>query len=150
VWLLTIHPWLDPRLWSFGKPSENGIFYIYRRSCKSIIHNIGIDQKQHKWAGSFPFRKGGCNAAGIAKSCFKNIGTTVVQLLQFCFFFQHIFDNDNIDIRLQKKAVFLVTDLADFQLNSGNSGLPLLSDRLFLKSIVHMLSRFDLDLQEKV
>ncbi|KAK3133808.1 hypothetical protein QOZ80_6AG0541330 [Eleusine coracana subsp. coracana] len=63
---------------------------------------------------------------------------------------QYILENDNMDVRLQKKAVFLVTDLADFQLNSGNSGLPLLSDRLLLKSIVYTLSRFDLDLQEKV
>lgn len=46
--------------------------------------------------------------------------------------------------------MFLVTDLADFQLNSGIAQLPFLSDRLFLKSIVDMLSRFDLDLQEKV
>jgi hypothetical protein len=46
--------------------------------------------------------------------------------------------------------VFLVTDLADFQLNSGIVQLPFLSERLFLKSIVDMLSRFDLDLQEKV
>jgi hypothetical protein len=46
--------------------------------------------------------------------------------------------------------VFLVTDLADFQLNSGIAQLPFLSDRLFLKSIVDMLSRFDLDLHEKV
>ncbi|TVU08780.1 hypothetical protein EJB05_42192 [Eragrostis curvula] len=63
---------------------------------------------------------------------------------------QHILVNNDSDLRLQKKAVFLATDLADFQLNSGNPGLPLLSDRLFLKSVVDMLSRFDLDLQEKV
>ncbi|XP_066394658.1 hsp70 nucleotide exchange factor FES1-like [Miscanthus floridulus] len=63
---------------------------------------------------------------------------------------QHILVSNNIDVRLQKKAVFLVTDLADFQLNSGIAQLPFLSDRLFLKSIVNMLSRFDLDLQEKV
>ncbi|CAL5087394.1 unnamed protein product [Urochloa decumbens] len=63
---------------------------------------------------------------------------------------QHILVSDNIDVRLQKKAVFLVTDLADFQLNSGNPQLPFLSDRLFLKSVVDMLSRFDLDLHEKV
>lgn len=63
---------------------------------------------------------------------------------------QHILVSNNIDVRLQKKAVFLVTDLADFQLNSGIAQLPFLSDRLFLKSIVDMLSRFDLDLHEKV
>lgn len=65
-------------------------------------------------------------------------------------FLQHILASNSVDVRLQKKAVFLVTDLADFQLNSGNSGLPFLSDRIFLKSLVDMLSRFDLDLQEKV
>ncbi|XP_039795885.1 hsp70 nucleotide exchange factor FES1-like [Panicum virgatum] len=63
---------------------------------------------------------------------------------------QHILGSNSIDVRLQKKAVFLVTDLADFQLNSGNPQLPFLSDRLFLKSIVDMLSNFDLDLHEKV
>jgi len=63
---------------------------------------------------------------------------------------QHILVSNSIDVRLQKKAVFLVTDLADFQLNSGNPQLPFLSDRLFLKSMVDMLSKFDLDLHEKV
>jgi nucleotide exchange factor SIL1 len=58
--------------------------------------------------------------------------------------------SDSTDARLQKKAVFLVTDLADFQLNSGNSGLAFLSEPVFLKLMVDMLSRFDLDLQEKV
>jgi nucleotide exchange factor SIL1 len=58
--------------------------------------------------------------------------------------------SDSTDIRLQKKAVFLVTDLADFQLNSGNSGLAFLSEHVFLKLMVDLLSKFDLDLQEKV
>uniref|UniRef100_A0ACD5YDT5 Uncharacterized protein n=1 Tax=Avena sativa TaxID=4498 RepID=A0ACD5YDT5_AVESA len=63
---------------------------------------------------------------------------------------QHILASDGTDVRLQKKAVFLVTDLADFQLNSGNLGLAFLSERVFLKLMVDMLSKFDLDLQEKV
>ncbi|KAL6601256.1 hypothetical protein ACP70R_044476 [Stipagrostis hirtigluma subsp. patula] len=63
---------------------------------------------------------------------------------------KHILASSSIDLRLQKKAVFLITDLADFQLNSGNPGLPFLTDRLFLKLIVDLLARFDLDLQEKV
>uniref|UniRef100_A0ACD5XUC8 Uncharacterized protein n=1 Tax=Avena sativa TaxID=4498 RepID=A0ACD5XUC8_AVESA len=63
---------------------------------------------------------------------------------------QHILASDSTDVRLQKKAVFLVTDLADFQLNSGNSGLAFLSERVFLKLVVDMVSKFDLDLQEKV
>ncbi|CAM0952369.1 unnamed protein product [Alopecurus aequalis] len=64
---------------------------------------------------------------------------------------QHMLSSSSsTDVRLQKKAVFLVTDLADFQLNSGNSGLAFLSERVLLKSLVDMLARFDLDLQEKV
>uniref|UniRef100_M8C0U7 Hsp70 nucleotide exchange factor fes1 n=1 Tax=Aegilops tauschii TaxID=37682 RepID=M8C0U7_AEGTA len=63
---------------------------------------------------------------------------------------QHILGSNSVDVRLQKKAVFLITDLADFQLNSGSSGLPFLSERVFLKSVTDMLSKFDLDLQEKV
>ncbi|XP_047048191.1 hsp70-binding protein 1 [Lolium rigidum] len=63
---------------------------------------------------------------------------------------QYMLASDSTDVRLQKKAVFLVTDLADFQLNSGNSGLAFLSEPVFLKLMVDMLSRFDLDLQEKV
>ncbi|XP_037432811.1 hsp70 nucleotide exchange factor FES1-like [Triticum dicoccoides] len=63
---------------------------------------------------------------------------------------QHILGSNGVDLRLQKKAVFLITDLADFQLNSGNSGLTFLSERVLLKSVTDMLSKFDLDLQEKV
>ncbi|KAI4988961.1 hypothetical protein ZWY2020_036278 [Hordeum vulgare] len=63
---------------------------------------------------------------------------------------QHILGSNSVDLGLQKKAVFLLTDLADFQLNSGNSGLTFLSERVLLKSVTDMLSEFDLDLQEKV
>lgn len=49
-----------------------------------------------------------------------------------------------------RRQCFLVTHLAYFQLNFRIAQLPLFSDGLFLKSIVDMLSRFDLDLHEKV
>jgi hsp70-interacting protein len=49
-----------------------------------------------------------------------------------------------------RRQCFLVTHLAYFQLNFRIAQLPLFSDGLFLKSIVDMLSRFDLDLQNKV
>ncbi|KAE8792017.1 Hsp70 nucleotide exchange factor fes1 [Hordeum vulgare] len=62
----------------------------------------------------------------------------------------HILGSNSVDVGLQKKAVFLLTDLADFQLNSGNSGLTFVSERFLLKSVTDMLSEFDLDLQEKV
>lgn len=64
--------------------------------------------------------------------------------------------NSSIDTRLQKKVVFLVADLADYQANLSSSGdknslvLSLLSDRFFLKSVVDLSVKPDLDLQEKV
>ncbi|EHA8588202.1 hypothetical protein COCNU_scaffold004370G000010 [Cocos nucifera] len=63
---------------------------------------------------------------------------------------QDIMTNSSMDIRLQKKAVFLVADLADYQLgNADNAELSFLSDRLFLKAVVDLTSVPDLDLQEK-
>lgn len=59
--------------------------------------------------------------------------------------------NSNIDIRLRRKAVFLVGDLAECQLELAHEAeLPFLSSNLFLKSVVDLLSSADIDLQEKV
>jgi hypothetical protein len=65
--------------------------------------------------------------------------------------------NSSIDTQLQKKVVFLVTDLADYQANlrsstgsNNNFMTSLLSNRAFLKSVVDLLVKPDLDLQEKV
>ncbi|KAL0714169.1 hypothetical protein Bca4012_021148 [Brassica carinata] len=58
--------------------------------------------------------------------------------------------NGSLDIKLRRKAVFLVGDLADFQLqNTEKAQLPVFSDRLFLKSVVDLILVLDLDLQEK-
>lgn len=59
--------------------------------------------------------------------------------------------NSSIDIRLRKKAAFLVADLADYQQQyADNSMLHFLGDRFFLKAVVDLLLTPDLDLQEKV
>lgn len=59
--------------------------------------------------------------------------------------------NSSIDARLQKKAAFLVADLADYQLhNVENTKLSFLSNNVFLKSVVDLVLSTDLDLQEKV
>ncbi|KAJ3688645.1 hypothetical protein LUZ61_017809 [Rhynchospora tenuis] len=69
---------------------------------------------------------------------------------------QDMLTNSSIDIRLQKKVVFLVADLADYQATisatdkNNNHMLSLLSDRVFLKSVVDLSVKRDLDLQEKV
>lgn len=66
-------------------------------------------------------------------------------------FLQDIMRNSTVDIRLQKKAVQMVTDLADSQLeNEVPSELPLFRSHIFLKSVINLLSSSDADLQEKV
>ncbi|KAM1191430.1 hypothetical protein PS2_011721 [Malus domestica] len=63
---------------------------------------------------------------------------------------QDIMSEASIDIRLRRKAVFLLGDLAECQLeNSDKDELPLFSNRVFLKSVVDLTSSADLDLQEK-
>ncbi|XP_020585080.1 hsp70 nucleotide exchange factor FES1 isoform X2 [Phalaenopsis equestris] len=63
---------------------------------------------------------------------------------------QDIMSNVSIDIRLQKKAVLLVADLADYQQEiSGAAKHAVVSDQLLLKAVVNLLSSNDLDLQEK-
>lgn len=63
---------------------------------------------------------------------------------------QDIMSNSSIDAKLQKKAAFLVADLADHQLhNVENTKLSFLSNNVFLKSVVDLALSTDLDLQEK-
>ncbi|KAI6686784.1 hypothetical protein NL676_032697 [Syzygium grande] len=63
---------------------------------------------------------------------------------------QDILSNSGIDIRLRRKAVFLVSDLAERQLEALNEDeLPFFRNELFLKAVVDLLASTDLDLQEK-
>ncbi|KAE8646749.1 nucleotide exchange factor SIL1 [Cucumis sativus] len=63
---------------------------------------------------------------------------------------QDILSNSSMDIRLQKKAVFLVSDLAVTQLEKPDEAeRPFFGDRLFLKSVVNLIHSTDIDLQEK-
>ncbi|CAA6659713.1 unnamed protein product [Spirodela intermedia] len=57
-----------------------------------------------------------------------------------CVTLQDIMRNSMVDIRLQKKAVQMVADLADSQLENAPH---------FLKSVINLLSSSDSDLQEK-
>ncbi|XP_028764515.1 hsp70 nucleotide exchange factor FES1 [Neltuma alba] len=64
---------------------------------------------------------------------------------------QNILRNSSIDIRLQEKALILLADLAQRQIeNAHKTELPFLSDRDLLKSVVDLIAAStDLDLQDK-
>ncbi|KDO37955.1 hypothetical protein CISIN_1g015496mg [Citrus sinensis] len=63
---------------------------------------------------------------------------------------QDILGNSSFEIRLHRKAVSLVGDLAKCQLeNMHKVEPPLFRDRFFLKSVVDLTASADLDLQEK-
>ncbi|KAK2980055.1 hypothetical protein RJ640_000121 [Escallonia rubra] len=63
---------------------------------------------------------------------------------------QKILRNSSIDSRLRRKAVFLVADLVECQLEIRNEAyLQFFSTPSFLKSVVDLIASTDLDLQEK-
>ncbi|KAJ4840153.1 hypothetical protein Tsubulata_000235, partial [Turnera subulata] len=63
---------------------------------------------------------------------------------------QNLLSDPGSDIRLRRKAVFLVSDLAGSQLeNVERTEPPFFSSRLLLKSLVDLTAISDLDLQEK-
>lgn len=64
---------------------------------------------------------------------------------------QDILRNASIDIKLRRKAVLLLTDLADYQLENVNKDEPpFFNNQDLLKSVVDLTASTDLDLQEKV
>lgn len=64
---------------------------------------------------------------------------------------QEVLSNSKLDIRLHKKSLFLIADLADGQLeNENTAAVPFFSNRLLLKAVVDSMASSDLDLQEKV
>ncbi|OIT30004.1 hypothetical protein A4A49_14119 [Nicotiana attenuata] len=63
---------------------------------------------------------------------------------------QEVLSNSNLDIRLHKKSLFLIADLAEGQLeNENTAAVPFFSNRLLLKAVVDSMASSDLDLQEK-
>ncbi|KAK7291575.1 hypothetical protein RIF29_06832 [Crotalaria pallida] len=61
-----------------------------------------------------------------------------------------ILRNVNLDIRLRRKAVLLLTGLAEYQLeNVDRDEPPFFNDKDLLKSVVDLTASTDLDLQEK-
>ncbi|KAK7401249.1 hypothetical protein VNO78_12584 [Psophocarpus tetragonolobus] len=63
---------------------------------------------------------------------------------------QDILSNATLDIRLRRKAVLLLADLAGYQLeNVDRDEPPFFNDQDLLKSVVDLTASTDLDLQEK-
>jgi nucleotide exchange factor SIL1 len=63
---------------------------------------------------------------------------------------QDILRNATVDIKLRRKAVLLLTDLAEYQLeNIDKDEPPFFNDKDLLKSVVDLTASSDLDLQEK-
>lgn len=62
---------------------------------------------------------------------------------------QEILSNSSIDIRLRKKSVLLVADLAECELETEEAELLIFNNRFLLKSVVDLIASTDLDLQEK-
>ncbi|KAJ8562830.1 hypothetical protein K7X08_031282 [Anisodus acutangulus] len=63
---------------------------------------------------------------------------------------QEVLSNSNLDIRLHKKSLFLIADLAESQLENENTvEVSFFSNQLLLKAMVDSMASSDLDLQEK-
>lgn len=63
---------------------------------------------------------------------------------------QEVLSNSNLDIRLHKKSLFLIADLAESLLENENiAEVSVFSNRLLLKAIVDSMASTDLDLEEK-
>jgi len=59
--------------------------------------------------------------------------------------------NTSLDVRLRRKAVRLLADLAAYQLeNVDREEQPFFNDQDLLKAVVDLTTSTDLDLQEKV
>ncbi|MCD9641537.1 hypothetical protein HAX54_027752 [Datura stramonium] len=63
---------------------------------------------------------------------------------------QEVLSNPNLDIRLHKKSLFLIADLAECLLENENTAeVSFFSNQLLMKAMVDSMSSSDLDLQEK-
>ncbi|KAL2901269.1 Hsp70 nucleotide exchange factor FES1 [Bienertia sinuspersici] len=60
-----------------------------------------------------------------------------------------ILSNSTTDIRLRRKCIVLIGDLAACQLENADAKIPFFNDQVFLKAIVDLILSDDLDLQEQ-
>ncbi|CAL9207039.1 unnamed protein product, partial [Musa hybrid cultivar] len=131
--------------WILGKASQNNALV------QNQILTHGALTKLMKMVNS-SFTEEAVKALYAISALIRNneIGQRLFYSEEGYIMLQDIMGNSSIDIRLRKKAAFLVADLADYQLQyADNSELHFLGDRFFLKAVVDLILTPDLDLQEK-
>ncbi|URD81607.1 Nucleotide exchange factor Fes1 [Musa troglodytarum] len=132
--------------WILGKASQNNALV------QNQILTHGALTKLMKMVNS-SFTEEAVKALYAISALIRNneIGQRLFYSEEGYIMLQDIMGNSSIDIRLRKKAAFLVADLADYQLQyADNSELHFLGNRFFLKAVVDLILTPDLDLQEKV
>ncbi|RVW71548.1 hypothetical protein CK203_048001 [Vitis vinifera] len=145
--------------WILGKASQNNPvvqkqFHLYSRFLvfePSMSWNLGALPKLMKMVNS-SFVEEATKALYAVSALIRN--NLAAQELFYAkagdLMLQDILSNPSIDIRLRRKTVFLVGDLAECQLESTHKAeLPFFSNRHFLKSVVDLTASSDIDLQEK-
>ncbi|URD81605.1 Nucleotide exchange factor Fes1 [Musa troglodytarum] len=131
--------------WILGKASQNNALV------QNQILTHGALTKLMKMVNS-SFTEEAVKALYAISALIRNneIGQRLFYSEEGYIMLQDIMGNSSIDIRLRKKAAFLVADLADYQLQyADNSELHFLGNRFFLKAVVDLILTPDLDLQEK-
>lgn len=142
------HPDTDVRkisAWILGKASQNNLFV------QKQILELGALAKLMKMVKS-SFIEEAVKALYAVSALVRNnlAGQELFYAEAGDLMLQDLLSNSSIDIRLRRKAVFLVGDLVECQLeNTHKTELPFFSNRLFLKSVVDLTGSTDLDLQEK-
>ncbi|KAL9230807.1 hypothetical protein vseg_006109 [Gypsophila vaccaria] len=141
---------IDPEVrklaaWVLGKATQNN------PAVQQQVLELGILAKLIKMVKS-DFTEAATKALYAVSAAIRN--NAVAQEVFYAeagdLMLKDILSNSTFDIRLRRKCVFLVGDLAESQLEDGpKAKLPFFSDRVFLKAVVSLTSSDDLDLQEK-
>lgn len=142
------HPDLDIRInsaWVLGKASQNNPYVqkqvlelgALAKLMKMVKSSSGDEATKAFFAVSALIRN---NVAG-QQLFYAEAGDKMLQ---------DILSNPSMDVRLRRKAVFLVGDLAEYQLEKVDKvEMLFFSNPFFLKSVVDLTTSSDLDLQEK-
>ncbi|VVB05409.1 unnamed protein product [Arabis nemorensis] len=131
--------------WVLGKASQNNPFV------QEQVLELGALTTLIKMVNSSSTEEAGKALFAVSAMIRNNVaGQDMFYAAHGYIMLQDVMSNESLDIKLRRKAVFLVGDLAECQLqNTEKAELPIFNDRLFLKSVVDLIVVLDLDLQEK-